>query len=143
MSCCLSVPLQVEATGPEHRADGDIQRGLRCIISAGAMRGLQKKRGAPLLTLSRIRQPGPGAADSETHRNALCHQILFSRCKEALHPLLHPRVRHREVCVSFSQLNQSRVARERDDSLSLNMKVKCFCLFKKKENILGVCWSTM
>ncbi|XP_038553992.1 gametogenetin-binding protein 2-like [Micropterus salmoides] len=64
-------------------------------ISAGAMCGLQTKRGASLLTFSGIREPGPGAPHTETHRHALCHQDLFSRRKEALHPLLCPWVRYK------------------------------------------------
>lgn len=93
MICWPLVLLQVEATGLEYRPDGDIQRGLQHIISAGAMRWLQTKCGAPLLTFSGIREPGPGAPHSETHRHAFCHQSLFSRRKEALHPLLRPWVR--------------------------------------------------
>lgn len=89
------VSLQVEATGLEYRPAGDVERGLRCFISAGAMRGLQKKCGAPILAFSGIRDPGLGAAHSETHGYALCHQGLFVRCKEALHPFLHPWVRYR------------------------------------------------
>lgn len=73
------VSLQVEATGFEYRPDGDIQRGVRCIISAGAMRGLQTKCGAPFLPFSGIREPSLGATDSETHGHALCHQGLFGR----------------------------------------------------------------
>lgn len=87
------VPLQVEATGFEYCHDGDIQRSVRCIISAGAMRGLQTKCGAPLLAFSGIGKPSLGAPYSETHGHALCHQRLFSRRKKALHPLLRPRVR--------------------------------------------------
>lgn len=92
------VSLKVEATGLEYRPDGDVQRGVHCIISASAMRGLQTKCGAPLLTFGGIREPGPGAPHSETNGHALCHQGLFSRCKEALHPLLRPWVRYREMC---------------------------------------------
>lgn len=97
------VSLQVEGTGLEYRPDGDIQRGVQCIISAGAMRGLQAECGAPLLTLGRVGEPGPGASHSETRRNALCYQGLFSRCKETLHPLLRAWVRYKEMCFSHFQ----------------------------------------
>lgn len=100
------VSLQVEATGLKYCPDGDIQRGLQCIISAGAMRGLQTKCGAPLLTFGGIWKPSPGAPHSGTHWHALCYQSLFSRCKEALHPLLRPWVRYREMFLSFSLTNQ-------------------------------------
>ena len=96
------VLLQVEATGFEYRHDGDVQRGVRCIIPAGSVRGLQTERGAPLLTFSGIRKPCPGAPHGETHGHALCHQSLFSRRKEALHALLRPRVRHRSLFLSFA-----------------------------------------
>lgn len=102
----LLVSLQVEATGLKYCPDGDIQRGLQCIISAGAMRGLQTKCGAPLLTFGGIWKPGPGAPHSETHGHALCYKSLFSRCKEAVHPLLCPWVRYREMFLSFSLTNQ-------------------------------------
>lgn len=92
------VSLQVEAAGLDYRPDGDIQRGVRCIISAGAMRGLQTKCGAPLLPFSGIGESSLGATHSETHRHAFCHQGLFVRRKEALHPLLRPRVRYTEMC---------------------------------------------
>lgn len=90
---CLSVSLQVEAAGRQHRLDGDIQRGVRCFISAGAVRGLQKKCGAPLLTFGGIRKPGSRAPHSETYGHAHRHQALFGRREEALHPLLRSRVR--------------------------------------------------
>lgn len=100
MYCLIPLPLvslQIEAAGLEYHSDSDIQRGVQCIISAGAMRGLQTECGAPLLTFSGIREPSLGAPDSEILTHALCHQGLFSRCKEALHPLLCSRVRDREI----------------------------------------------
>lgn len=100
MCCLITLPLvslKIEATGLEYHSDGDIQRGVQCIVSAGAMRGLQTECGAPLLTFSGVREPRPGAPDSEVLRHALCHQGLYSRCKEALHPLLCSWVRDREM----------------------------------------------
>lgn len=119
------VLLQVEATGLECGPDGDIQRGVQCIISAGAVRGMQTERGAPLLTFSGIREPSPGAPYSETHRHALCHQDLFSRRKEALHPLLCPWVRCREMFFHF-HCHVYHVSKENSNRFSLNMN-KCFC----------------
>lgn len=106
------VSLQVEATGLEYGPDGDIQRGVQCIISAGAMCGLQAKCGAPLLTFSGIGEPGPGAPYCETRGHALCHQGLFSRRKEALHPLLCPWVRCREMCFFYFHCHVYRVSKE-------------------------------
>ncbi len=100
---CLLVSLQVEATGLEYRPDGDIERGLWCVISAGAVRGLQTERGASLLSFSGIRKPGPGTPHSETHWHAVCHQDLCSGCEEALHPLLRPWVRHLEMYFTVPQ----------------------------------------
>ena len=93
----LSVSLQVEAAGLEYCPHGDIQGGVRCIISAGGMCGVQTKCGAPLLSFSGIGQPGLRATHSETHGHALCHQGLFGRCEETLYPLLCPRVRYSQM----------------------------------------------
>lgn len=57
--------LQAEAAGPERGLDGDVQRGVGCVVSAGSVCGLQTKRGAPLLTLSGIRKPSPEAPHGE------------------------------------------------------------------------------
>lgn len=58
------VSLQVEAAWLERRPDGDIQRGLQCVISAGAVRGVQTECGAPLLSFGGIWEPCPGAPHS-------------------------------------------------------------------------------
>lgn len=88
-----SVLLQVEAAGLECCPDGDVQRGVQCIISAGAVCGLQTECGAPLLPFDGVREPSLGAPHCETYRHAVHHQGLYGRCKEALHSFLHSWVR--------------------------------------------------
>lgn len=41
---CPVALLQAEAAGPERRLDGDVQGGVRCVVSAGSVRGMQTKR---------------------------------------------------------------------------------------------------
>lgn len=82
------VSLKAEATGLEYRPDGDVQGGVRCIVSNGAMCGLQTKCGTSVFTPRGIGDPSLGATHSENHGCALCHQGLFGRRKEALHTVL-------------------------------------------------------
>lgn len=97
------VLLQAEAAGPEYCLDGVAQRGVRCIITAGAMRGLPTKCGAPLFPFSGNGEPSAGAARSETQGHAHALKGLFGRHEKALYPLLHPWVRERNVFLPFLQ----------------------------------------